>query len=334
MKYRILSIAIAVAGFMCLQSCEKDMTFGKKGNAGNAATTTIQDVTPPAGCGTPVVYDLIAGRHILAGNLSVVNDENNLYVTYNTTDGWALTEMHLYVGMLQYTPMTKKGNPIPGRFPYKATFSGGKTSYTVVIPLNLLPDNCFSIAAHAVVCKGGACETAWTQDETFAERTGAANWSGFSDYCAQECEKPVCLVDNSAWGFGTPHSVLSGTTRRCGWFSDYTPGVAQTIDLVDCDLRTVGYATLEDNGEILTLTFHTGGDVHIMRAYFYIGTYEGLLAIVNDRGFPEPGWFPFKAEIPSLTDEYTFEIPLSSLEGTAPYTICLNIKSKREVPCE
>lgn len=326
-KNWILSL-LALVALVGMQSCEKDMTFGKKGGS-VAGTTGVQDVTPPAGCAPAVSYDLLGGQHILVGNLSVLNDETNLYVTYNTTDGWVINEIHLYAGLLAGTPMNKRGNPIPGQFPYKATFANGRTSYTIAIPLSSLPDKCYSIAAHAVVTKDGSSETAWTQDERFANRTGAANWSGFSDYCTQDCTKPVCLMDNSAWGFGTLHTVLSGTTRRCGWFSDYTPGVSQTIDIVDCYLRTVGYATLTDDGNKLTVTYNTGAGVHIQRAYFYVGTLDGLTAIVNDRGFPEPGLFTYKAEIPALTDVYSFEIPLSALQGTAPYTICLNIRQKR-----
>jgi len=43
-------------------------------------------------------FDLLAGQHILAGSVCVRIEGDDLAVTYSTTDGWELTETHLWVG--------------------------------------------------------------------------------------------------------------------------------------------------------------------------------------------------------------------------------------------
>ncbi|MEO6540160.1 MAG: hypothetical protein ABIN74_04175, partial [Ferruginibacter sp.] len=46
----------------------------------------------------PEEVTLVAGQTMNAGSITVTNDADNIYVTYATTNGWKLTETHLYVG--------------------------------------------------------------------------------------------------------------------------------------------------------------------------------------------------------------------------------------------
>ena len=76
------------------------------------------------------------------------------------TNGWVLTEVHLYVGPLSDLPMNKKAVQI-GHFPYSEENLGGAETWSVSVPL---PDgNDCIIAAHAVVYNEelGMEETAW-----------------------------------------------------------------------------------------------------------------------------------------------------------------------------
>lgn len=62
----------------------------------------------------PFTTDLLAGQTEDVGNVSVWNDDTNLYVQYVLDDPWVMTDSHLYVG---------KTNPAsfpstPGQFPY------------------------------------------------------------------------------------------------------------------------------------------------------------------------------------------------------------------------
>jgi hypothetical protein len=103
----------------------------------------------------PDEYDLYAGQDILVGTVNVWNDGVELHVTYNTTDGWVLTETHLAVATsIDGIPHTKNDNPIPGKFPYKHENLGGVISDSYIIPLNGwgVGEELY-IAAHAKVQK-------------------------------------------------------------------------------------------------------------------------------------------------------------------------------------
>lgn len=55
------------------------------------------------------------------GTVCLETDAHFLYITYETTGGWLLNEVHLFVGeSLDDMPQTNNGNPIPGQFPYTA----------------------------------------------------------------------------------------------------------------------------------------------------------------------------------------------------------------------
>jgi hypothetical protein len=110
------------------------------------------------GTGAVLSIDLIAGQDIKVGNVTVWNDEFYLYVEYNITDPeWCLEETHLAVATtLAGIPQTKKGNPIPGQFPYKNEELGCVTIDPYAILLSDIDGytecgDALVIAAHAVV---------------------------------------------------------------------------------------------------------------------------------------------------------------------------------------
>ena len=129
---------------------------------------------PPA-CETT----LIAGQTWDAGVLSVSNDDDNLYVVFDTGDsGWTLGETHLYVGT------EPPESSAPGRFPYKY-----ETEYT--IPLSSFGGkSTLYIAGHAVVTRGDQEETAWA--DTYGTRIRErGNWALYFGYTVGEgCFKP------------------------------------------------------------------------------------------------------------------------------------------------
>lgn len=107
----------------------------------------------------PQVQDLIAGQHIDAGDVIVKNDNENLYITYQTEGGWEITETHFHVAdSLEGIPQTKKGNPIPGQFDYKYEYDPAITKVTYTLSLDEFgfEVECGTelfIATHAVVQK-------------------------------------------------------------------------------------------------------------------------------------------------------------------------------------
>ena len=87
-------------------------------------------------CAAPAMAaELLAGQEIYVGDVTAVLDGDMLHVTYDTVDNWAMTETHLAVGKVVGDtcvgiPMTKKGNPIPGQFPYGSPYDPPATSDT------------------------------------------------------------------------------------------------------------------------------------------------------------------------------------------------------------
>ena len=95
----------------------------------------------------PDVFSLLAGQTIPVGTVSVWNGINVvlgvecLYVKYETTDGWVMTETHLAVAPVgdndhpssEDIPQTKKDNPIPGQFPYQCCYNEDATQWVFEI---------------------------------------------------------------------------------------------------------------------------------------------------------------------------------------------------------
>lgn len=137
---------------------------------------------------TTQVYDLFAGQTIDVGQLQVTNDDQNLYITYQTTGDWYVGKVHVYVGDLSGLPVNGQNVPVPGQFPYSETYNPYTQSATVTVPLAGLP-SCYVIAAHAEVHKvvNGTevqSETAWSFGTPFANTD---RWGWTSDYCTQLC---------------------------------------------------------------------------------------------------------------------------------------------------
>ena len=108
---------------------------------------------------------LCAGQHMDIGTVAVNNDDQNLYVTFNITEpGWYLDETHVAVGIEEDDiPQTKKGNPIPGQFPFACNdLVPMATSCTAIIPLGgWCEGQEIVVAAHAAVAEvmGDGCDT-------------------------------------------------------------------------------------------------------------------------------------------------------------------------------
>ena len=137
------------------------------------------------GTGDPV---LLAGQDSPVGSVEVSNDGWNLYVVYTVdAPGWAMTEAHLAVAAEESDiPQTKKGNPIPGQFPYSEEFAEPMTGWMVTIPLgDLTTGDEVVVAAHAALVNVDEEieETAWADGTRFVER---GNWATWFTYAVAE----------------------------------------------------------------------------------------------------------------------------------------------------
>lgn len=109
----------------------------------------------------PYEIELIAGggnpnSEITVGKVKVWNDNDYLYVKYETDQCWIILETHLHVAdSPDGIPQTKKFNPIPGHFEYSSTelFEVGvqEKLFTIPLPEEWKSNGELFIAAHAVV---------------------------------------------------------------------------------------------------------------------------------------------------------------------------------------
>ena len=231
---------------------------------------------------------LYAGQHIDAGTVCVSSDETFLYVTYNTTDGWELQEVHLWVGTNLFDmPLTNSGNPKIGLFPYKAENLSTDT-YTFTIPLSDLNVKCgetLLLAAHAAIARddgngGSDEETAWGDGDPVLDQ---GSWATYFSY-ELPCDKPPKPKGSceTAFAFGgelstTLNSLLD--TERWGWTNGPLGPGSYEFDLYagagQNDLEKgvlVGTVGVEYDGETATVTFNLIEGVSMEETHLYIGT--------------------------------------------------------------
>lgn len=125
------------------------------------------------------------------GEIIVMNDESNLYVTVSSWNGsLANTKLHIADDFEDF-PTVGQGNLPPGQMDYQVSFEDGEEHYTFTFPLNELDsDGCVYIASQTSFSGGSS---SWAGDL----EGNKGNWSYF-EYCVQSCEvvePPVCPGD-------------------------------------------------------------------------------------------------------------------------------------------
>lgn len=172
-------------------------------------------------------FTLLAGQTIEAGAVCVEVTDGSLVVSYGTTGGWTLDEVHLWVGSdVGSLPKNKSGNPVPGSFPYKSGSLGdGVTSYSFTIDLADLGFGCpgddqgYVIAAHAAVRKLGEdgetyqTETGWSEGPRISPKGNWATTSPFTLTC--DCDTIInppteCWDGETAWADGERYNTDQG----------------------------------------------------------------------------------------------------------------------------
>jgi hypothetical protein len=191
MKKNLWPIFLLAAGTM-MYSCKK--IDPSTADVNETATANTRSNNAKVGDGKDGEFcegtttDLMAGQHINAGNVTVSNDLDYIYVTYHSANGYQLTETHLFVGDRALLPVNNAGSAVPGQFPYSGTHQFA-TTYTYAVPVSAIPlGSCGIIAAHAVVKKVNAngqvidSQTAWGKG--FRIRPQGGNWAMAFNFCS------------------------------------------------------------------------------------------------------------------------------------------------------
>lgn len=137
-------------------ACGEGAPFGATGPGPTvppppSASVLPQGVEP---CGDVTEVDLLAGRDLSVGTVTVANDGNDLYVTFSTGGDWTLRTTHLEVAAsLGAVPTNRAGEPVVGRFDLRATHDGAtRHTYTIALSdLGVSASDPLVVAAHADV---------------------------------------------------------------------------------------------------------------------------------------------------------------------------------------
>ena len=283
---------------------------------------------------------LFAGQSIDAGTVSFNDIDTDsdgavdaLEVVYNTTDGWELNEVHLFVGSsLADMPQTRNGSPKIGNFPHNFSDLGGITSYTIVIPFVDIDFTCpgpdaFFVAAHASVQKpdgngGYDTETGWGDGERLKERGTWAMYFSIWITC-DETNGPEEQYDTeTAFAYGDTYAEcfselqdLVPNPNRWGWTNGTLSDGTYTFDIWagagQCDLTKgtlVGSLTIDYDAanDLVDVSYDLTGDFKLKEVHLYVG--EDKLALNNQGLYTlAPGQYPHIETFNDLTtNSYSF----------------------------
>jgi hypothetical protein len=106
------------------------------------AIFAVAQAQPPPGnaYGGPGLDErpLLAGQTIDAGTVNTWNSNQKVMVQIRTQDDWLIEATQIYVGYNtgdDLLPVTKKGNVIPGKFPYKQEYENPVTTHQLTLDL-------------------------------------------------------------------------------------------------------------------------------------------------------------------------------------------------------
>ena len=277
-----------VAFVFTIFGCSDELSIEPKNINNDIQSDSPEVLIAPDECG--ITTPLYAGQTIDVGSVSVWNDDENLYVNYTTKDGWYLKETHIFAGDCDAMPLTKKGNPKIGHFPYNDSFSETyPTEFTRVIPLTDFAD-CFCVSTHAVVAKmnndgSEDSETAFGYGENEFE---GPRWGWFFEYCLEDCddEPEPEITCETAFAYATDEQgncFLDDGFSRWGWvFTDYSASDLATELVVPlyagagkCDLSKgtlVGYLSVKVIGSEAFVSFDMMDGFTLSETHVYIGS--------------------------------------------------------------
>ncbi len=262
-------------------------------------------------CGDVKTLTLWAGQHIDVGNLEVYNNEESLFVVYNTNGDWKITETHLYVG--SNPPKNKNGILVPGKFPYKSTHDNAST-VIYEVPLSDLSD-CFQVYAHAVVNNVVAGSVVDSQTAFGGDLSGTGpRWFFYTDFCVQDCEDDEeCIPSNeTAWSEGDLYDDGGGWATFTAYY-----GSENTVTLYAGQTLVAGTVTFSDPwfspitslGEVtITIELNDCWNFGAVSENVKIQGYEGIPS-----GIPSLGQFDSQSD--ASGSSFTIVVPYNPYYG-------------------
>lgn len=220
--YSIFAVLLMTAGFFI--SCEKESNTSIEDQMRFSTKNLIQLNENSVGS-----VNIIAGQNMVIGDLLISYDADNLYVEYNTNDGWLMNEVQLWVGeSLSEMPQTRSGNPQIGRFPYTSGNLYQESYYKFTIALEDLFGNepiceqMLYFVAHSSVYKehpDGSIqtETGWGEGPQLTNQGSWAMYFSMIFECNSVVEDPPKSGCETAFAYGDITFVDAGIGQNWGW---------------------------------------------------------------------------------------------------------------------
>jgi len=236
----------------------------------------------------PLVVDLIAGQNKIAGSIQTWDDGQSLFIRFQTTGSWCLTESHLAVALSLDEIPQSNGNPIPGQFPYK-NYHQCATNFLYTIPLENQACELY-IAAHASVKKPGAQETAWANGNDFPGN----NWATYFIYQTNDCNtnssSPTItdIFPNAGPVTGGTVVVITGTNLTDTLIVTFGDEPTTTACVVDSDTQITCIAPPQNAGPVDVSVTTSGGTTTAPDGYIYSPQnlpdgWEGSVVVESNR---------------------------------------------------
>lgn len=183
------------------------------------------------------VADLLSGGKLIdVGEVEVYNDQRKIYIDVLPV-GYAIAEVQVYVGA-DPIPVNLKGQPAPGKFPYKTTYASPVPEHHLVLdltqdlgvkwgrPYTALHVQNIAVHVSLMNLKTGAVEGAWAEGARFFVPKTPAVGAWFS----YKLERPGRghFIDSPVGGLGYRTRTFKSVTDDSGSFL-YYPG--ETVEL-------------------------------------------------------------------------------------------------------
>lgn len=302
MKTKLFALIMLPFLFMACSKTELSDQEKKNYDDSNLTKGTELNFEDIDYCGEVLVATLTdADETVMVGTVTVGNDENYLYVTYELTGDYWMENMALYAGPADNVPGTITGQGTghfsPWEFPYKHFPYYHTQSYTFAVDLNTLADDCFIVVAYAYVLDMESGNHYYIFGKNNNKFPGF-----YFDYCKQTCVETTCETA-FAWGdtFATCFidiPYLNG--NRWGWTNGaLSPG---TYDFEiwaaagRCNRNNghlVGNLNIDYDGATATVTYAMDPGFTMDETHLYVGD-ELLPKKKNGQYTVAPGQFPFK----------------------------------------
>lgn len=237
---------------------------------------------------------LFAGQTIPVGSVSLINTDSHVQAKIVTSDGWMLSEVHVYVG-------TSAPNTVaPGQFAFSQTLSNPTNNFLALVPLpsGSACDDMLAVAVHVVVSKQGQTETAWAQG---SHAFTGARWGWWANFQARCGCAGVSLGTNSTNAGNVSQCCACPSTSESQQFS--MPSCAPFVT------KVFGGQTLHALDLLMTNTRHSFTMAVSNQPTWSFGVihlYIGTGPIPSTRtGTPIPGQFPFQIAFPSNIESWS-----------------------------